>query len=260
MLDTEGQAPVSDEAQPVAAPEQDADLSSEATENTEEAKETQVEKTYTKQELQDALEKATAKAAAKAERRAERVYKEALAAAGLNRQTESPKQESMPQRANFASDEDWLNARDEFRDKQREAKVAQERQQEIAAKVQQKNSTLIAEAQKLGGFDMEDFEALPVTPVMADAIRDSEIGAKLVSHLVLNEGEAERISKLSPARQAAEIGKLEVKLSAVKSVKAPPPINPIGSGSSKTIYDPESASLDDYIKQRQKQGAVWSRR
>jgi hypothetical protein len=181
-----------------------------------------------------------------------------LAAAGLSRQAEAPQQETMPKREQYANDEDWLNARDEFRDRQRDAKVAQERGRESAAKQAQRVSTLLSEAEKLDGFDRDTFDSLPVSQAMADAILDSDIGSKLIAHLTLNEGEAERISKLSPARQAAEIGKLEAKLSTVKASNTPPPIKPIGSAgsSSKPV---EQMSQSEYEAMRAKQGARWAR-
>jgi hypothetical protein len=80
-----------------------------------------------------------------------------------------------------------------------------------------------------------------------------------MAYLVNNPKEAERIATLSPARQAAELGKIEAKFpSAVKDVavsKAPAPIKPIGShgSASKT---PEQMTDKEFADWRKKQIAA----
>lgn len=88
-----------------------------------------------------------------------------------------------------------------------------------------------------------------------DAILESELGHELMYHLGKHDAEVMRISKLSPARQASEIGKLEAKLSeAQKKVSsAPAPIDPVkGKGAAETGLS-DSLSVGDWIKRRQKQ-------
>lgn len=64
----------------------------------------------------------------------------------------------------------------------------------------------------------DDFEevaydkSLPVTDTMAQAIQTADNGPDVLYYLGQNPDEAKRISKLSPALQAKEIGKLEAKL------------------------------------------------
>ena len=73
--------------------------------------------------------------------------------------------------------------------------------------------------------------SVPITNVMAETIRASEIGPELAYHLGSNPKEAERIAKLSPFLQAKEIGRIEAKLAAEPPVKktstAPEPIRPV---------------------------------
>jgi hypothetical protein len=63
-----------------------------------------------------------------------------------------------------------------------------------------------------------DFQAvamnvdLPVSPVMGEAITDSDIGADILYYLGQNPAEAARIAKLSDVAQIREIGKLEARL------------------------------------------------
>ena len=72
---------------------------------------------------------------------------------------------------------------------------------------------------------------LPVTDVMAETIRASELGPDLAYWLGNNPKEAARISRLSPLLQAREIGKIEAKLGENPVVKpttsAPAPISPV---------------------------------
>ena len=88
----------------------------------------------------------------------------------------------------------------------------------------------------------DDFEqvaynrAVPITQTMAEAIRESEVGPDVAYYLGTNIDEASRISKLSIASQAREIGKIEAKLAAAPPVKktssAPAPITPVTPRSS----------------------------
>ena len=85
---------------------------------------------------------------------------------------------------------------------------------------------------KYDDFDQVAYNPqLPITDVMAETIRASEIGPELAYHLGSNPKEAERISRLSPFLQAKEIGKIEAKLADNPPVKktssAPAPITPV---------------------------------
>jgi hypothetical protein len=117
------------------------------------------------------------------------------------------------------------------------------------------------EAAKISGFDREAFDELPITDAMAYAILDSDVAAKITAHLTSNPDDAERISALSPARQAAEIGKLEARISSqtVKASNAPAPIKPIGNRGGSANSDLAKSSMEDYIAARAKQGARWAR-
>jgi hypothetical protein len=62
---------------------------------------------------------------------------------------------------------------------------------------------------------------------MGEALRVSDKGPELAYHLASNPAEAARISRLSPALQLMELGKLEAKLTAAKAEdrnQAPTPI------------------------------------
>ena len=83
----------------------------------------------------------------------------------------------------------------------------------------------------------EDFEQvaynpkLPITTVMADTIRASDVGPEVAYYLGTNVKETERIARLPPILQAKEIGKIEARLADNPPVKrttsAPAPITPV---------------------------------
>ena len=104
---------------------------------------------------------------------------------------------------------------------------------------------------------------LPITSVMAETIRESDVGPDLAYYLGTNPKEAERIANLSPYLQAKEIGKIEVKLAnnppVKKSSNAPAPINPVTpKGGTATTYDTtdprsiKSMSTSEWIEAERK--------
>jgi hypothetical protein len=88
----------------------------------------------------------------------------------------------------------------------------------------------------------DDFEQVaynprvPITEVMAESIRASDIGPDVAYYLGANVKEADRIARLSPILQAKEIGKIEAKLASSPIEKrtstAPAPISPVTARSS----------------------------
>jgi hypothetical protein len=81
-----------------------------------------------------------------------------------------------------------------------------------------------------------------------------------MAYMSANPDEVERITKLSDARQAVELGKLEAKLqSAPKTSKASPPISPVTGARGGASPDLGSADFAAYKAMRAKQGARWAR-
>jgi hypothetical protein len=121
----------------------------------------------------------------------------------------------------------------------------------------------------------DDFEQvaynpnIPITNVMAETIRASDVGPDVAYYLGSNPKEADRISKLSPYLQAKELGKIEVKLTdnppTKKTSSAPAPIAPVtargSSGKSYDTTDPRSVkemSTSEWIEaERQRQVKKW---
>jgi signal recognition particle GTPase len=216
------------------------------------------EKTFTQKELDEILQKRLAKSEARAERRAKEAYREALEAVTRTQPVQA-KESNEPTRDQFASDADWIDAKVEYKLQQREAAAKQETQKQAQQTLTSKTEALYAQAEKIAGFDRESFDELPLTRQLAAALIDSDVAPQLMAYMSSNPEEVERISKLSDARQAVELGKLEVKLHASpKTSKAAPPIEPVGA-KGKQSPNPSEMSMAEYKAYRQKQGARWAR-
>ena len=115
---------------------------------------------------------------------------------------------------------------------------------------------------------IDDAGHVPISPGAIQAITESELGPLVAYELARNVSEAERISRLSPARQIAEIGRIEERVSRMLSenkkseapakkatTSAPAPIKPAaGKGAVKTT-DLSDPNLDfaDFKKLREAQ-------
>jgi hypothetical protein len=102
-------------------------------------------------------------------------------------------------------------------------------------------------------------DSLPITPIMFEAAKESEVGEDIVYYLGENPNEARRIASLKPVAQALAIAKLEAKLTAPAPVKpvttAPKPIKPVGS-SNQVAKTPEQESTEEYVTRRRREEAA----
>jgi hypothetical protein len=217
------------------------------------------EKIYSKDELEEIVRKRIAKTAAKGERLAKEAYREALEAVTraqpVQRQTSSE-----PTREQFASDAEWIDAKVDYKLQQRDAAAKAEATKASQQSLTSKTEALYAQAEKVAGFDRESFDELPLTQSIAAALIESDVAPQLMAYMSANHDEVERITKLSDARQAVELGKLEAKLqSAPKTSKASPPISPVMGARGGASPDLGSADFAAYKAMRAKQGARWAR-
>lgn len=222
----------------------------------------QEQKTFTQKELDEILQKRIAKAEARAERRVLRTLERVIPQPqSAPQHTSQPADDGKPARANYASDDAYIDALTDWKLDARDRKAEQTRQQEQHRTLAQRTEGIYAEAEKLPGFDREAFDELPLSRSIVEALIDSDTPAKLMHYMAANPAEVERIAKLSPARQAAELGKLEAALPKTpKTSKAPDPIgNPVGGGNTTaTPTDPNRMNHDQYREWRRKQGARWA--
>lgn len=144
-----------------------------------------------------------------------------------------------PQPADPYADPD-LEAEVELRVSER---IAQREAQEEARRIMDAYMDRADEArEKYDDFDTVVNDRVPISEIMADAIRTSDIGPEIAYHLGQNVTEARRISRLSPILQAKEIGRLEAKLAdappvARKPSSAPAPITPVASRGTAPSFD-----------------------
>lgn len=229
-----------------------------ATEGEGESAEPQVEKTFTQSELNEIVQKQKAKVEARAERRATQAYREALESV-TRAQQPATRASTEPTRENFASDAEWIDAKVDHKLAQRDYRAQAEAVQSSNERLVKSTESIYAEAEKMQGFDRQEFDELPLTRPLAEALIESKVAAQLMVYMVRHPEEVERISKLSAVRQGAEIGKLETKLEVTaKKSTVPAPIVPIGSKGS-TNPTLANADFSEYKKQRIATGAKWAR-
>lgn len=217
--------------------------------------------TLTEDELRDRIERATAKASAKAERRALRQAHEMLVQTAGRQQQPAQQQDDRPRREAFASDEDYFDKLTDWKLEQRDSRQRTQAQQEQTRSVGEKTEKIYADAEKLSGLDRDDLDEVvgKFTPAIAQALIESDVSAKLLTHMAMHPEDLQRIAALTPARQAAEIGKLETKLTnTAKPPKTPAPIEPVGGGQS-PIKSLANMSADEYYAARMKQRPAWAR-
>lgn len=123
----------------------------------------------------------------------------------------------------------------------------------------------------------DDFEQvalnpkLPITTLMAQTIRASDVGPDVAYYLGSNPKEAERIARLPAFLQAKEIGRIEAKVQSSPPVKktssAPTPISPVTARSASTTFDttdPRSVknmTTSQWIEaERQRQMKMWEQK
>jgi hypothetical protein len=107
--------------------------------------------------------------------------------------------------------------------------------------------------QKVPDFDaVAHNQNLTITPVMADAIRESARGAEIAYYLGKNPAEAARIAALAPISQATAIARLEGRIgTGTASVsKAPPPAATLSGRSGSSGKPLEDMDFEEYRRAR----------
>jgi hypothetical protein len=169
---------------------------------------------------------------------------------------------SAPKEEDFATWQDFQDARSAYiADQRYEHRVQQEqqarraqfeqaREQNADANWEQKT---IEASTKYPDFGQKISTAPRLNPVATAVLKASPMAGDLAYHLAGNHDVIARLNGMHPLDQAAEIGRIEGKLAGskappVKSVsKAPPPISPVGSGktNSANAFDP-GMSQEEY--------------
>lgn len=213
-------------------------------------------------DLQSKLEAAEKKIAKMSyQEREARRQQERLISVLENQKAPTPEAKA-PQIEDFESLDDYVDARFEYLNKSNEAESEPAPQGVDPAFSQSKDDLFFEGSGKYADFEEKvTSEALQLTPFMANAIFENEsmdVQVEIAYSLANNPREAARIAKLSPMRQAAEIGKLELKLSEPKPVKkqpsaAPAPIKPVGGSKTTNNEIGDEEEFESFLKKRNKQ-------
>jgi hypothetical protein len=160
--------------------------------------------------------------------------------------TSTEKSTEKPLMANFDTLEEWVEARDEWKEAQLVAKLKSTTYDENLQAAYERR--LQAAKPNLQDWDeaMENLQGVKISPDTVHFIKESELGPQLTQYLGLNVEELERLNKLSQTRRLAELGKLEDKLEAKKAptkqvTKAPTKLTDV-KGTPVIMSDPDAAA------------------
>jgi len=155
------------------------------------------------------------------------------------RQKPVPANDAEPQVGQFKTYEEYIDARARHVAQQESGRQSQEADQ----RAEQRAQEIEAERQRTGfreqlakdGKDIEGFgevldtlfddSSFPISPVMADYLKDADHSAQLAKWLVENEDSAHRIARLSPIAAVKELARVEALAAKAvpRTTKAPPP-------------------------------------
>jgi hypothetical protein len=216
----------------------------------------------------------------RAEREAERERADraeaALKAATQKSGPASEKDSKEPNADDFKTVGEYAEALAEYKVEkkfaEREARQNQERQEQAARAAQDALNTRIAATVK----ELPDYAEviadsdLDLPPHMAVYVAESPIGPKLGYHLAKHPEDFDRISKLSPIRAIAELGKLEDRLEKPKAKepeadppavsRAPSPITPLEGKSAPSQKDPATMTIQELREYERAQKLARARR
>ena len=223
-------------------------------------------KTFTQEELDSIVAKRLAKEQRKLTRQAELEVENRLLREQVTKR-EVKSEPSAPNQSEYASYEEYLEAKAEYIAEQkvekklaeRESKAQQSREAEEHSNIvktwQQKVESATS---KYADYDeaLESVDHINVPAPLQAAIMESDIGADLAYHLAKHSAELERIVKLKPHAALMALGKLEDKLSQAPELKkvpvskAPEPIKPVGGKSEVSTGHHPNDSFETFMRKR----------
>ena len=207
-----------------------------------------------------------------AEERAERLFQQnlelqrALTARQEPKEPEKPAPETTePKIDDYQSYDEYVSALADYKAEQKVRAILGEqetkRAEAEAAKSREDREREFMSRAESYKAERPDFETvafnplLPVTQEMADVINASENGPQVLYHLGRNMAEAQRISNLPPVMQAAELGRIEARITmpqANLNSAAPEPIEPVGGGDGPGVakHPSEAKDMAEYVRLR----------
>jgi len=227
----------------------------------------QAERTYTEAELQERIQARTAKVQRQFDRelRARLEQENAYLRNQGQPQPKAAEGPAKPEREKFANDVDYIEAIADYKAEQKINERFQSQRQESAQEAAKREFTSAVQAhtQREAAFkaahpeyDEKVTDDLPISKPMAETILQSEKGPEITLYLANNPEESARISKLSYALAAKEIGKIEAKIEAktLKISNAPAPMKPVPTAQA-LAKDLASMSQEDFEKHMAKNGS-----
>jgi len=156
---------------------------------------------------------------------------------------------------------DYLDARDNYRDTQREAKAKPEARETANTGYDPRDELFDNGQERYDDFEEVVGGDVSISPQMAAAIfeiDDPDLQVDVAYYFGNNHKEASKIARLSERRQIAEVAKIEVKLSnktpAKKTAsKAFKPINPVGGAKTSSSEIQPVEEFESFMKKRNKQ-------
>lgn len=172
-----------------------------------------------------------------------------------------------PVESQYERYEDYIEALTDFKTAQAYQRIqaeAEQRQaqQRVAMQHSEWQSRVQAYRAQAPDFEsvLENAEDIQLSPALQQAILEHEAGPRLAYELAKDRKTLERIAKMTPASAIRELGKFEAhalngdtKPPAIS--KAPPPITPVGTGSTKSTKSPDEMDYQEYKRWRLKNGA-----
>ena len=139
-----------------------------------------------------------------------------------------------PEQSDFATDADWIEALTEWKT---EAKIADIKQREVADLTAKSWDAKAKEArQEYADYDSALEDAPAPSRVVAEALMDNPLGAKVAYYLATHPEDYARVNKMSVNAAVREITLIESKLAPTKPetkklTQAPKPPTPVSSAS-----------------------------
>lgn len=181
----------------------------------------------------------------------------------LEKQTEKAGKVAPPKIEDFETFDEYLDERDKWKASQTVAPKTEEFSGYDMAEFELSRDDLYANgiAKHADFADVVGAQNVDITLVMANAIveiDDTDLQVDTAYYLGSNSREANRIAKLSPVKQIAEVLKISNKIEAKKTstkqpTKAPKPVKPVGGSKTSTDEIQPVEDFETFLKKRSKQ-------
>lgn len=174
-----------------------------------------------------------------------------------------PAQDGKPLIENYATADEWADARDTWKAEQERKAEYQERQREVFDNFNKQVSVV---REQNDDFDEVVSRNIPIPLSVQEAIPMLDNGAEVIYHIAKNPDIAAKLMEMLPARAIAEVGRISERLLSAQSTasrpptkekivsKAEAPIQPVG-GTAKSTVALEDLPPSDYIAKRNAQVA-----